>query len=186
MAVFFISDTHFNHDNVITYENRPFNNVEEMNEAIINNWNSVVGKNDIVYHLGDFILHYDNIHDIVDRLNGKIILLRGNHDGKSISYYNKLGFECVKTYTKLDEYKFILSHRPLNDYDIPFGYVNIHGHIHSKKLNSDFNPNLHYNVSVENINYKPIKVEELLKLVQKYSTLSKGARCYEKNNICSK
>ena len=52
--VYFTSDTHFQHGNIIKFCNRPYSNVEEMNNAIIENWNSVVGPNDIVFHLGDF------------------------------------------------------------------------------------------------------------------------------------
>ena len=83
--IWFTSDTHFNHENVIQHDKRPFANLFIMTETIISNWNSVVAKGDIVYHLGDFALswgkkHYQIIDDILGRLNGQKILIRGNHD----------------------------------------------------------------------------------------------------------
>lgn len=83
MSLFFTSDTHFNHANIIlpTYCNRPFKNVTEMNEKMIENWNRVVSKEDTVWHLGDF--GFGNIDNVVDRLNGIINIILGSHD-KSI------------------------------------------------------------------------------------------------------
>lgn len=86
-----------------------------MNKTNINSWNSIVDKDDIVYHLGDFMFGIDDISDFVSKLNGKIYLVRGNHDGKSIDFYNNIGLEVVPTQTKLEEFKVILSHRPLPD-----------------------------------------------------------------------
>lgn len=86
--IYFISDTHFNHSNIIEYCNRPFNDIKEMNDTLINNWNSVVKKDDIVYHLGDFALaDEEKLKELYSKLNGTIILIRGNHDGKSAKYY---------------------------------------------------------------------------------------------------
>ena len=159
--IYLIADTHFNHNNIIKYCNRPFSDIDKMNSTIINNWNSIVDKDDIVYHLGDFLLG-DNISDFVSKLNGKIYLVRGNHDGKSINFYNNIGLEVVPTRTKLDEYKIILSHRPLENKEIPDGYINVHGHIHNAKLDSSFDSSNHRCVSVEVINYMPIEVGKLL------------------------
>lgn len=91
--------------------------------------------------------------------------MRGNHDGKSINFYNNIGLEVVPTQTKLDEYKIILSHRPLENNQIPNGYINIHGHIHNAKLDSSFDSSRHICVSVEVINYKPIEIENVRKEV---------------------
>ena len=152
--VFVIADTHFSHTNIIKYSNRPFNNVEEMNETIIKNWNSVVGKEDIVYHLGDFTIDNDNIKNIVNKLNGIIFLIRGNHDGKSIKFYDEVGLDILPTKTIINK-KYILSHRPLEDNEIPKGLINLHGHIHNSNLDERFNKDIHQCVSVEKIDYKP-------------------------------
>lgn len=79
--VFFTSDTHFKHANIIKFCERPFGSIEEMNEALIANWNRVVGKDDFVFHLGDFCFGGSEAwNSILDRLNGKIYLVLGNHD----------------------------------------------------------------------------------------------------------
>lgn len=80
--IFFISDTHFGHENILKYCDRPFKNAKEMDEVIIANWNSVVDRNDIVYHLGDF--SFAEPTQYTKRLNGNIILILGNHDKQSI------------------------------------------------------------------------------------------------------
>lgn len=80
---YFIADTHFNHENIIKYCNRPFKDSKEMNEYIVNKWNSIVRKDDIVYHLGDVGFgSTDELKELVGRLNGTKILIRGNHDFK--------------------------------------------------------------------------------------------------------
>jgi len=76
---FFTADTEFNHKNIIEYCNRPFKSVNHMNESIVANWNSVVDKNDIVFHLGDVGRDCD---ELVSRLNGNIIFVKGGHDHK--------------------------------------------------------------------------------------------------------
>lgn len=94
--VFFTSDTHFNHANIIDFCKRPFGSVEEMNEALIANWNRVVSKDDIIFHLGDFCFGGSEVwNSILDRLNGKIYLILGNHDIQNFrpSYFER--FEHV-------------------------------------------------------------------------------------------
>jgi len=79
--LFFTSDTHFFHTNIIEYANRPFANVEDMNDEIIRNWNDTVPKDGIIYHLGDFALgNQTETLNILNRLNGQIYLIRGNHE----------------------------------------------------------------------------------------------------------
>ena len=155
MKIFIISDTHFHHENIIKYSNRPFKSVEEMDKEIIRRWNDKVGKEDIVLHLGDFALGSEKeIKELKDSLNGTIFLLKGNHDHKML---RKAGFIIIKGTFEID--RIIFSHNPLKKEDIPKGFINVHGHIHEKE-------SLHgVNISVEKMNYEPIELEELKKLV---------------------
>lgn len=80
-SLFFTSDTHFNHRNIIDYSNRPFDSVEEMNETLIANWNKTVKKDSLVFHLGDFAMgRRSEVPGFLEQLNGRIILIPGNHD----------------------------------------------------------------------------------------------------------
>lgn len=150
-----ISDTHFYHDKIIKYCNRPFTNVEDMNGYIIKQWNSMIGKNDIIYHHGDFALNCDKdmVKKLVSQLNGKIILITGNHDKRSNGWFLDCGF--IEVYNKpVQMGSYILSHQPV--VNLPIGYKNIHGHIHNydRGLNSNY-----INVSCEVLNYRPIWIK---------------------------
>lgn len=163
MNAFVISDTHFGHANIIKYCNRPFANVQEMDEVLIANWNSVVKPGDIVYHLGDFSM--DRKHDIVrykGMLNGEINLILGNHDRRSKAYYFSRGFNlCVDSLLlKMPDGKTVyMSHRPY--YVTRYGSVHLHGHIHDKP--DKLSPKWNINCSVEVQDYKPLPFEEVLK-----------------------
>ena len=171
--IYFISDTHFYHTNIIRYCNRPFKNIEEMNETIINNWNSIVTNHDIIYHLGDFCLSSDEeIKNIFNRLNGNKILIRGNHDRKPVKFYENLGFK-VLTHAPiiLNEYQLMLSHVRLPNTKIPDGYINLHGHIHNKKINDDnitniYSESKHINLSVDVTNFKPISLDKIMEKIK--------------------
>lgn len=157
---FFISDTHFGHTNIIKYENRPFENVDAMDKAIIANWNNKVSKQDTVFFLGDFGLHHaDIIKNIYLSLNGKIHFVSGNHDmAHSDSWWiDRIGVKRYYRYPIIWRDFYILSHKPVYVNDA-MPYVNIHGHTHSKRYDSD----KHFNVSVECINYTPIRSDELI------------------------
>lgn len=146
-----ISDTHFGHANIIKYCDRPYANTEEMEKALIKNWNSVVKADDIVYCLGDFALcGVDKKKELVEKLNGRKHLIMGNHDSGSPARYREFGFEEVSKHPIIIDGFFILSHEPvfLNEH---MPYVNIHGHLHDKC----YEGNQHINVSVERINYTP-------------------------------
>lgn len=125
------SDTHFNHKNILVYEaaNRPFADKQEMDAALIERWNSKVGQNDIVIHLGDFAFaNASKISEIASQLNGKIYLLLGNHDRVRKFDWNSLGFTKVISEPFLLDGKFIFSHEPL--VHVPDGKVNVFGHVH--------------------------------------------------------
>ena len=152
----FISDTHFNHENIIKYCNRPFDSVEDMNEFIIKQWNSVVSKDDTVYHLGDFALQSDKdvITDLVKRLNGNIILILGNHDRWGKQKFLDCGF--VEVHKKLEIGNYILTHRPIDESELN-GKMNIHGHLHN--YDRGLPKSKFINVSCEVLDYKPIWID---------------------------
>ena len=132
--VFFTSDTHFNHTNIIRFCNRPFKDVAHMNETIIANWNSVVGPDDIIFHLGDFclggsaewinvlIFHLGDFClggsaewiNVLNRLNGKIYLIAGNHDIKNLRQNYTKYFEQItmQMHIEVDKQKIYLNHCP--------------------------------------------------------------------------
>lgn len=162
--IFIISDTHFNHRNIIHYCDRPFTNTSEMNETLISNWNSIVKDEDFVFHLGDVGLpnkpgdEWNSLEHIFSRLKGNKILILGNHDRKSAAYYKSLGFSKVyQGHLKINE-ELWLSHMPLNN--LKPNVINIHGHIHDQVLELS---SKYINVSVEVINYTPIELSTLLK-----------------------
>ena len=156
---FFIADTHFNHENIIKYCNRPFINTNEMNEYIVNKWNSVVSKVDMVYHLGDVGFgNIDELKELVGRLNGTKILIRGNHDYKrGLNSWKKVGF-CEVYKKKLVLENLILTHEPI---EVEENYINVFGHIHNKSLDERFNKNNHICVSCDVIDYTPISIEKI-------------------------
>jgi len=98
--VFFTSDTHYSHKNIIRFSNRPFANVEEMNEELIERYNSVVGKDDIVYHIGDFAFerNHSYLKEIIGRLNGEKHFVAGNHDKVMFKDDIKSMFKTFKTF----------------------------------------------------------------------------------------
>jgi len=158
--IYLVADTHFNHERVIESSARPFNNVKEMNESIIKNWNNTVNKNDIVYHLGDFGFgSLDELKQIFDKLNGEKYLIMGNHDlryGKN--FFLKLGFVQVykKGMLRLDKY--LLTHYPreLEEQDA----FNYYGHIHNQPEEEIYIDGKHKCISLERTNYKPIRISK--------------------------
>lgn len=168
----FTSDTHFYHKNIIKYCNRPFNNVEEMNETLINNWNSVVKKDDTVFHLGDMgFCGTQNLISVLSKLNGNIYLIRGNHDtDKQVSalFDNDL-ILCWNQYKSIvmigdediPEQKLFLCHYPMIDWDNKErGCWMIHGHNHMLPDTPSHSP-LHYDVGVDKNNYTPINFKTI-------------------------
>lgn len=151
MKIYVTSDTHFNHENIIKYCKRPYENANKMNESLIKNWNKVVKKEDTIFHLGDFGFGTkEELKSIFNRLNGKKYLIMGNHDfrvGKK--YYEELGF--IKVYKKSFEIdKYILSHKPITT-----DKFNIYGHIHDKPESKEYLDGKHVCVCVDKTNFTP-------------------------------
>lgn len=158
MKIFIIADTHFGHENVIRYCNRPFRSVDEMDKAIIKNWNSVVTQQDTIIHLGDFILgNKERCKDIIKQLNGKKILIKGNHDNWSDDFYREAGFSYVSKFPIVYNSFFLLSHAPLQLSETT-PYFNYYGHVHNDEKYHDTATSKC--VSVERINYQPLLIFE--------------------------
>ena len=115
---FFISDTHFGHKNIIRYCNRPFQSVEEMDEALIEKWNSKVGKLDTVYIIGDFAWNKGKVSYFAERLNGTKILVAGNHDETWTLKPEHHNFSCFEKVTNImfetiDNHPVTMCHYPM-------------------------------------------------------------------------
>lgn len=131
--IYFTSDTHFNHANIIEYCNRPFEDPAAMNAEIIKRWNKIVKNDDVVYHLGDFGFgSKEEVAAMVSQLNGIKKLIFGNHDRWKPQVYREMGFKEVYDRPILIEGFWLLSHAPIEGLmgtQSPF--VNIYGHIHT-------------------------------------------------------
>lgn len=183
--IFFISDTHFGHakttDGTFTYPDgtplRPFSSVEEMDEAMVENWNRVVRQQDKVYHLGDVVINHKHLQTI-RRLNGAKRLIRGNHDIFRTREYQEIGFKEIYGVRVLNDC--ILSHIPLHPDNITtrFG-VNVHGHLHAHrvmykdKYNQEHIDPRYFSVCVEKIDFTPIAYEDLREKIREQFEASK-------------
>jgi len=164
------SDTHFNHTNIIQYCGRPFGNSELMNECLIENWNSVVKDQDIVYHLGDVYMGGDRqeTYHLLSQLKGRKRLILGNHDNGKDQILQR-NFQKITIWRMFTEFGLLLTHVPVDPSSLfrgktgneenPPKLLNIHGHIHNKQSPTED----HRCVCVEHTNYTPINIEELRK-----------------------
>lgn len=177
--IFFTSDTHFCHANIIKLCGRPFSDVEEMNEVLIKNWNNTVGPNDIIYHLGDFCFGGSSAwHSIAGRLNGRIHLIVGNHDEKNLrqSYENLFEEITPQARLSIEGYNIYLNHYPFMCYP---GYkpytIQLFGHIHSSHSKFDgldsviakesLQPS-QYDVGVDWNDYAPVSWSKVLEKIK--------------------
>ena len=160
------ADTHFFHNALLHLTSRP----ENFDEMIVENWNKVVTKREKVLHLGDLSLgNKEKTMAISKRLRGEKYLIRGNHDGKGQTWFRECGFEVVEKIYKVftNEYDqripVLFTHAPV--LDLPRGWFNIHGHLHSNKpISDDSNHrgiilnNQYYDVGVDAHNFKLVKL----------------------------
>ena len=175
--IWFTSDLHFNHANIIKFCNRPWKTTEEMDEALISNWNSVVKPNDLIFDLGDFAFaDRDKWIKLLEQLNGKHYLILGNHDiirwpgNKILPLFERVEYQLT---LKIDGRKVYLNHYPFLCYggiyrDSTSKVYQLFGHVHSgpncSGLDYDRLINLfpyQYDVGVDNNNYTPISWEQV-------------------------
>jgi calcineurin-like phosphoesterase family protein len=184
--IFFTSDMHLNHDNIIKYCKRPFSDIKEMDEALIENFNNVVSETDTCYILGDFCLGDDPsvASDFMDKLNGTKYLIRGNHDTdrKLDRYVENCKNLTVGGYVYMlkadNRHKFYISHYPTIVSNTTDGMYktflwNLHGHLHSHVpiWNSEI---ACYDVGVDAHNYKPVSLDEIISDISIFSQNNKG------------
>ena len=170
--IWFISDFHLCHENIITLQNRPFENTHYMHKHMIEKWNGVVNENDIVFYLGDlFFKNPKKVDEIVNQLKGKIYFVLGNHDKKSrIEKLNR--FELIEDYIELTirdngkKHTLILFHYPILNWNKKhYGTIHLHGHSHGggMKTNPTYYQGNVLDVSCEVLDYIPLEFKEIFK-----------------------
>lgn len=194
--VFFTSDTHFFHKNIIDFCNRPFTSVEEMNETLINNWNNVVSPDDYIFHLGDFCFGGSSAWDYcLNHLNGHKFLILGNHEMKNLKDGSMFKFDWVgfQAYIRIGNRSVYLNHFPFLCYGGSYrrgenAVIQLFGHVHSQPKHYDIEHitdsevkeilgkdtsrlqyllPTQYDVGVDNNNYTPISWKQILNIIDK-------------------
>lgn len=169
---FVISDTHFGHTNSwakFKLPNgdplRPFSSTEEMDETMVQRWNDTVRPTDTVYHLGDVVIARRSLQ-MIRRLNGRKILIRGNHDIFKDDDYREVGFEQIHGVRVFTD-QFIFSHIPLHPDSVTHRFrVNVHGHLHGNRVmqtvknKTQIDPR-YLCVCVEQTDFRPISFDEV-------------------------
>lgn len=172
MKTFVTADTHFGHKNIVVFKNedgsplRPWDDVEQMNKDMMEAWNTTVGKDDLVYVLGDFCINRRYL-PIAEDLNGRKILVKGNHDVFRLEEYSQY-FQDVRACVVLQ--RAILTHIPVHPSQLERFHHNVHGHLHSHHVMCERTPagwgpakDARYTcVSVEHTDFKPILLSTVL------------------------
>jgi calcineurin-like phosphoesterase family protein len=159
MALFFTADTHFADHRTINIHRRPFSSVPEMDEALVQGWNAVVGKEDEIWHLGDVARRPTVLPALLTQLNGTKHLVRGNNDSRAT--VEAAGWASVQDYAELtvDGHMLVLCHYPFRSWNGQHRRaLNLHGHSHGK-----LKPLLRqHDVGVDAQSYRPVALAELL------------------------
>lgn len=169
--IFLCSDHHFGHANIIKFADvdgnryRPFESLTEMHETIIHRHNSIVTKHDVVYFLGDVSFNKKYL-PLLNDMNGTKYLVKGNHDCFDASEYLNY-FKDI--YGVIKKHDIVMSHVPLHPYMLDRWKLNVHGHTHADKvLGETGSEDLRYfNVSMENLDCRPISIGEIKKIRSK-------------------
>ncbi len=166
--IFFTSDHHFGHENIIKFCNRPFANAREMDQVMIERWNEKVKPQDTVYHIGDFGITYkENLETILNQLHGKICLIAGNHE--NAAKQNKKRFEWIKDYYELKVkdpdcsngvQRILLFHYAMRTWRGAYrGNWHLYGHSHGTL--PDLENQLCFDVGVDCHDFYPLSYEEV-------------------------
>ena len=169
-----IADTHFGHAKIIEYCNRPFKDVHEMDQVMLENWNNAVGKNDKVWVLGDFAFgDRENIKERLERLNGDKILVMGNHDRrikKNPQFWLDVGFKEVYKYPIIKDGKIGMMHEPESLEELmklDSSMIYLFGHIHNHSGYKTITNNSAC-MSAERWNYTPVQLTKVLNMIANY------------------
>ena len=168
--VFFTADLHFGHENIIRHCNRPFSSADEMDAALIRNWNATVGPRDEVYILGDLTMQpASKAHEYLEALKGRKFFIRGNHDRFLDGFEPyKHDLAWVKDYhvLKYAGRKIVLFHYPIAEWDGFFrDSIHLYGHIHNSAASTARLPGgLAFNVGVDCWGFRPISADQILTL----------------------
>ena len=159
MTVYFTSDTHFGHANIIKYCNRPYATVHEMDMKLIANWNERIGNDDIVYHVGDFSMNKKDRRRVLPLLHGKKHLIKGNHDG---GVRLDEGWESVQDYKEvsINGQHIVLFHYAMRVWNRSHrGSWHLYGHSHGTL--PDDPKSLSFDIGVDSNGLKPLSFDEV-------------------------
>lgn len=167
---FFSSDWHLGHKNIITYDKRPFDSVEEMNNTIIKNYNSVVGPDDDFFYLGDFCFDRHRAEEFLSQLQGNLYFIRGNHDNHDmIKAYRKFGYYFGDfAEVKVNGQSITLCHYAMKVWNKSHrGTWHLYGHSHHSL--PDDPHSLSFDIGVNGHNYYPLEFSQVEKIMSKKS-----------------
>ena len=161
MRTFFTADTHFGHANIIRLTSRPFPDVETMDAEMVARWNAAVGRDDVVWHLGDFAVRAEpsRAQSLFASLHGRKRLIVGNHDDE---HTLRLGWDELHRETVRmteDGHRLLLGHYPLLEWDGFWrGVIHLHGHTHNSIPSTQRRADL----AVEAWDYRPVQIAEVV------------------------
>lgn len=166
--IFFVSDTHFDHARIIELAGRPFENVDRMNAAMIENWNAKIAPGDIVYHLGDFafVKSRERVTELLGMLHGTKHLICGNHDRDVVR--KARGWNSIETRRNLRVLpaQIVLDHYPIEIWDKRhYGAIHLFGHLHERTCEKE--TELRHNVSVDMNGFSPLSLDEIREMMEK-------------------
>ena len=185
--MFFVSDTHFSHTNIIKYCKRPFSSIEEHDAALIKNWNEKVPEDGIVFHLGDVAFgNPQAVNEILNQLNGTIYLVIGNHDWRSIvkNHWSRFREMTQQINMKIGKRHIILNHYPLLCFSGAWrgedATYQLFGHVHTSTYTNEGldQPRMkmlfasQYDVGVDNNNFAPVSWKEVDQIINNQMTSS--------------
>ena len=164
--LFFTADMHFGHANIMKYENRPFTSVEAMDNVMIQNWNNAISKHDRVIVAGDVSFYRkEKTAEIIQQLNGRKTLVKGNHDQRNTRWWMDIGFDEVSSHPIIIKEWVIVQHEPPTYINDAMPFFLIYGHVHGTDMYSTVTKTTAC-VCVERWEYTPVQLERIIELAK--------------------